>query len=282
MIGTNVYLQVSKINVSRNITDLHLCRLGVRIAVAKIHMVDIFLNSMKTLAVSIAFNEDKKIGSVLDRFENGYVDEIAVVDDGSTDKTADVIREKGATLLSHKCRSGAGSAIRTAIRYGQEKGYDILVILAGNDKDRPVEISRLTNPIINDGYDFIQGSRYLKGGEFGAMPFYRRLATGIIHPWLFSLVTLKRITDSTNGFRAIRLSVFDDERINIWQHWLFSNMEYYLSVKVVLLGYKVKEVPVLKLYPQNAAYKEYTKVKPFWGWIDKIKPLFFLTLGFKK
>ena len=236
---------------------------------------------MKTLAVSIAFNEDKKIGSVLDRFEDGFVDEIAVVDDGSTDKTADVIREKGATLLSHECRSGAGSAIRTAIRYGQEKGYDILVILAGNDKDRPVEISRLTNPIINDGYDFIQGSRYLKGGEFGAMPFYRRLATGIIHPWLFSLVTLKRITDSTNGFRAIRLSVFDDERIDIDQEWLDKyELEPYIFFKAIKLGYKVKEVPVTKIYPDKAL--GYTKMKPFSGWWSILRPIVLLGLGLKR
>jgi len=236
---------------------------------------------MRVLAVSIAFNEERKIGAVLDRFCDGLVDEIAVVDDGSMDETADVIRAKGATLLSHDRQSGAGAAIRTAISHGREKGYDILVILAGNDKDRPAEIPRLTEPIIHDGYDFVQGSRYLKGGAYGAMPFYRRLATGMIHPWLFSLVTRWWITDSTNGFRAIRLSIFDDKRIDIDQKWLDKyELEPYIFYKAIKLGYRVKEVPVTKIYPDKAL--GYTKMKPFSGWWSILRPIVLLGLHLKK
>ena len=236
---------------------------------------------MKVLAVPIAFNEEKKIGSVLDRFVPGLVDEIAVVNDASTDRTPDIIREKGATLLTHDRRSGAGAAIRTAIRYAQQHAFDVLVVIAGNDKDRPTEIPRLLEPIRKDGYDFVQGSRYLKGGEYGKMPFYRRLATGMMHPWLFSLITRQWITDSTNGFRAIRLSLFDDERIDIDQDWLDAyELEPYIFFKAIRLGYKVKEVPVTKIYPPREL--GYTKMKPITGWWSILRPIFLLGLGMRK
>ena len=86
--------------------------------------------TLKVLAVPIAFNEEKKIGRVLDRFLPNIVDAIAVVDDASTDGTPQVIREKGAIHLRHERQSGAGAAIRTAIRYAREQGYDVIVILA--------------------------------------------------------------------------------------------------------------------------------------------------------
>ena len=236
---------------------------------------------MKVLAVPIAFNEEKKIGSVLDRFVPGLVDEIAVVNDASTDRTPDIIREKGATLLTHDRRSGAGAAIRTAIWYAQQHAFDVIVIIAGNDKDRPTEIPRLLAPIQDDEFDFVQGSRYLKGGEYGKMPFYRRLATGMVHPWLFSLVSGMRITDSTNGFRAIRLSLFDDTRINLNQDWLDAyELEPYIFYKAIRLRYKVKEVPVTKIYPPRAL--GYTKMKPITGWWSILRPLILLGLRIRK
>lgn len=236
---------------------------------------------MKTLAASIAFNEEKKIGSVLDRFTPGLVDEIVVVNDASTDRTAEVIREKGATLLSHDRRRGAGAAIRTAIRYAQQRGYDVIVILAGNDKDRPSEIPRLLAAIRDEGCDFVQGSRYLKGGEFGKMPVYRRLATGYVHPLLFSLAAHRRITDSTNGFRAMRLSLFNDPRINLDQEWLDAyELEPYVFYKAIRLGYKVREVAVTKIYPPKSL--GYTKMKPVTGWWSILRPVFLLGFGVKK
>ncbi|MCU0252588.1 MAG: glycosyltransferase family 2 protein [Vicinamibacterales bacterium] len=162
--------------------------------------------ALRVLAASIAHNEASKIGRVIERFPPGLVDRIVVVDDASTDETPKVAAEKGAVILTHAQRSGAGAAIRTAIKYAMAEGFDVLVVLAGNDKDRPPEIERLLAPIAGDGYDFVQGSRYLKGGDFGNMPFYRQLATRYMHPLLFSLFVGRRFTDTTNGFRAIRLS----------------------------------------------------------------------------
>lgn len=237
--------------------------------------------SMKILAVPVAFNEEKKIGRVLDRFTSGLADEILVIDDASTDNTPQVIIEKGAKIISHKKRSGVGAAIRTAIKYARENRFDVIVVLAGNDKDRPTEIPRLIKPIVEEGYDFIQGSRYLPGGDYGNMPFYRQIATRIVHPLLFSIFTGRRITDSTNGFRAVRLSIFDDPRIDIDQDWLDKyELEPYIMYKAIKLGYKFKEAPVTKIYPPKEL--GYTKMKPITGWWSILRPIFLLGLGIKK
>ena len=239
------------------------------------------MSRLRVLAAPIAYNEEKKIGSVLQRFEGVKVDELLLLDDASTDGTRAVAEKMGVRVLSHRKRSGVGAAIRTAIEYARAQQFNILVILAGNDKDRPGEIHRLTGPIVNEGYDFIQGSRYLPGGNFGNMPFYRQILTRYVHPFLFSLVTGRRITDSTNGFRAMRLSIFDNSKINLHQGWLDQyELEPYLYFKAIKLGYKVKEVPVTKIYPPKQL--GYTKMKPITGWWSILRPLFLLGLGLKK
>ncbi len=235
---------------------------------------------MRTIAAVIAFDEEKKIGSVLDRFVPGLVDEVVVVDDGSSDATASVSRSKGATVLPHDRRRGVGAAIRTAINYARGRWYDVLVVLAGNDKDRPSEIPRLVRPIEEDMCHFVQGSRYLKGGEHGGMPLYRRVATRAIHPVLFSMAVRRRITDSTNGFRALKLVLFDDERMAIDQPWLDKyELEPYLFFKAIRLGYKVVEVPVTKIYPPSEL--GYTKMTVA-GWWSILRPVIYLGLGIKR
>ncbi len=237
--------------------------------------------AFRVLAASIAHNEASKIGRVIERFPPGLVNRIVVVDDASTDETPRVAAGKGAVILTHAQRSGAGAAIRTAIRYAMAEGFDVIVVLAGNDKDRPPEIARLLEPIAERGYDFVQGSRYLKGGDFGNMPFYRQLATRYVHPLLFSLFVGRRFTDTTNGFRAIRLSALRDPRVDLDQPWLDRyELEPYVFFKLCRLGYKVTEVPVTKIYPPHEL--GYTKMKPITGWWSILRPVFLLGLGIKR
>jgi dolichol-phosphate mannosyltransferase len=203
------------------------------------------------------------------------------MDDGSTDGSMETLRGTRAQILSNEKNQGIGSAMRRVLFYARDKGYAVSVIMAGNNKDDPTQIPRLVEPILKDGFDFVQGSRYLKGGDHGNMPLYRRLATQFVHPILFSIITRRRITDSTNGFRAFRLKLLDDERINIQQEWLNKyELEPYLFFKAIRLGYKVKEVPVTKIYPPRAL--GYTKMKPITGWWSILRPLFYLGLGLRK
>lgn len=236
--------------------------------------------SLKVMAFAPATNEVGKIEHVVRKVPRDQVAEMVVYDDGSTDGTGEVARQEGATVLRAEERKGVGRAIREGIRHARAGGFDVMVVMAGNDKDDPSEIGRLLDAI-REGCDFVQGSRYLPGGGFGNMPFYRTVATRLVHPLLFSLITRTRITDSTNGFRAFRLSLFDDPAIDIEQEWLDQyELEPYIFYKAIMQGYRVREVPVHKIYPDWK--KGYTKMKPITGWWSILRPLVYLALGLRK
>jgi len=236
----------------------------------------------RVVAMPIAFNEARKIESVLERFEKLETPvDLAVFDDGSTDETPEVVRSRGHNLVRHERQQGVGAAIRSAFVWAREHGYDVCVIMAGNDKDRPAEIPRLVDPIARGEADLVQGSRYLKGGDFGNMPLYRRVTTQYIHPLLFSLAARRRMTDTTNGFRAVRLTMLDDERMRLDQEWLDRyELEPYLLFTAIRLGYSVVERPVTKIYPP--AELGYTKMKPITGWWSILRPIVYLGLGLRK
>lgn len=238
--------------------------------------------NQRIIVMAPCYNEELKIGEVVRRIQmmpDKVVDEILVIDDGSTDQSVATVKKLGATVLSLGSVIGVGAALRAGFEYAQKKNYDVVVVMAGNNKDEPNEIPALIEPIIDHGYDFVQGSRFLKKQNFGHMPLYRKVATRI-HPLLFSLVTGKKVTESTNGFRAFRTQLLKDERIKLSQTWLDQyELEPYLYFKVVTLGYKTGEVACTKTYPPKKI--GYTKMKPLVGWWSILRPLILLRLGIK-
>jgi dolichol-phosphate mannosyltransferase len=230
---------------------------------------------LKVVLIAPVWDEEKKIGEVVRRAPRDVVDEVLVVDDGSTDRSPDVAREQGATVLLMGRTVGVGAALRAGFMWARERAFDVIVVCAGNNKDFPEEIPRLLDPIV-DGADFVQGSRFAKGGKSGGMPLYRQFATRL-HPILFSLASGKWVSESTNGFRAFRTKLLDDARIKLDQSWLDEyELEPYLYWKAIRLGYRTCEVPVTKIYPPKAI--GYTKMKPITGWWSMLRPIVLLAL----
>ena len=236
---------------------------------------------LRVLAMAPVLDEEAKIGAVVRRVPREVVDEVLVIDDGCTDRSPDVARAEGATVLSMGRRVGVGAGIRAGFRYAVEHGYDVAVVMAGNNKDSPEEIPALLEPIADKRAVFVQGSRFLKrDANFGPMPLYRRLATRL-HPLLFSLAARKRVTESTNGFRAVHRSVLSDPRIRLDQEWLDEyELEPYLYLRTLQLGLPTAEVPVTKVYPPKALGQ--TKMKPIVGWWSILRPVFWLGLGLRR
>ena len=171
--------------------------------------------------------------------------------------------------------------MKEVFQYALDREYDVLVIHAGNDKDEPKEIPLLLDPIVKGEADFVQGSRYLGGGGFGNMPKYRVFSTRVLHPLAFSLAARKRVTESTNGFRAFRTALLRDPRIDWRQTWLDRyELEPYLLLKAIRLGYRHCEVPVTKIYPPHE--HGYTKMRPIIDWWSILRPVVYLGLGLKK
>lgn len=235
----------------------------------------------KYLAATAVFNEGQKIRRALKKFNDYGSYDVLIIDDGSTDGAlSNAGKEFPLTVIRNETNRGAGHAVRQIIGYAKTRGYEAIFFFSGNDKDDPEDIKKLKGAI-EEGYDFVQGSRYLTGGVSGGVPFYRKIATRLIHPVLFSLITGMKITDSTNGFRGVRVSLCADARMDINQPWLDRyELEPYLFYKAIKLGYKVKEVPVRKIYPPKN--EGYTKMKPFSGWWSILRPLVYLGLGIKR
>jgi len=242
--------------------------------------------SLRKIAIIPIYNHTGNMAKVLPKFRDKIVDEICIVLDCGTQYDLDHIR-KAATkigtpvhVIVNRERKGVGYAIREGIDYALDKEYDVAVVMAGNNKDNPREIPRLLKPILREGYDYVQGSRFLPGGKRVKNPFFRGVFSRLF-PFFWTLFTNVRCTDVTNGFRAYRLRIFSDRRINIWQDWLDSyQLEYYIHYKVLSLGYKVREVPVSKVYPHRHK-GGYSHISPLRDWWKIVGPLVYLKLGVK-
>ena len=125
------------------------------------------------------------------------------------------------------------------------------------------------------------GSRFLADGRYGGdMPLYRKAATRL-HPLLVSLFCGRRVTESSNGYRAMRVGVLDDPRIDLDRRWLDGyRLEVYLLMKLLKLGYRTAEVPVSKIYPPKAAGN--TKMRPVLDWWQMLAPIFVVGLGIER
>jgi dolichol-phosphate mannosyltransferase len=236
---------------------------------------------LRVIAMAPVLDEELKIGEVVRRTPRDVVDDLLVLDDGSTDRSAEVAREGGARVISMGRVAGVGAALRVGYAEAVRGGYDVAVVMAGNNKDSPEEIPRLLDPIADGRADFVQGSRFLeRGADFGEMPCYRRVATRL-HPLLFSLVTGRRVTESTNGFRAIHRRVLEDERLDLEQAWLDEySLEPYLYIRAIQLGHRTLEASVSKVYPPKRIGQ--TKMKPIIGWWSILKPVLLVGLRLKK
>jgi len=226
-----------------------------------------------------AYNEGEKLSLTLSRHPKKRNYDLLVVDDGSNDDSIQKI-PSDVLLVKNNKNMGIGFSMKLFFKYALTNSYEIIVIQAGNNKDDPLEIPKLIDPILNNRADFVQGSRFLKGGFYGNTPIYRIFATKFIHPFLFSLATGKKVTESTNGFRAFRVRLLKDKKINWQQSWLDKyELEPYLLYKAIKLGYRHIEVPVNKIYPKKGI--SYSKMKPLIGWWSILKPIFYLWLGIK-
>jgi dolichol-phosphate mannosyltransferase len=233
---------------------------------------------LRAVCVIPALNEQGKVGRLVERFPKDAVEQVVVVDDGSSDATAAEARAAGAHVISHDKRRGVGAAIRTGIDHALEHGFDVVVVMGGDDQDDPAEIAVLLAPIERGEADFVQGSRRLEGRRTVDMPLFR-LVTTKAYSVLFRLLTGFRSTDATNGFRAFSTDVVRDERVRLHQTWLDTyELEPYLLFQAIRYGWRVREAPVTKSYHRDLGY---SKMLPGRDWWRLLRPIIFLRLGIR-
>ncbi len=239
---------------------------------------------MRRVAIIPVFREIGKIGTVIERFTAESVDEVCLVVDDPDEtirKEIDEARKRAQvqiTIIENPTRNGIGFAIKEGYRHALSLGFDLIVVMAGNGKDDPREIPRLTEPITQNGFDYVQGSRFLPGGRGEKTPFLRGIFTRLF-PFVWTFLTGVRCTEVTNGFRAYRASILEDSEINVWQDWLNGyELEYYLHYKVLTRGYRFTERPVSKIY-SHAKRESYSHISPLRDWQQIVGPIVLLRLG---
>lgn len=200
--------------------------------------------------------------------------DIIVADGGSTDGATEParLRTLGVNTLLTKTGPGKLSAqMRMALAYCCARGYAGVIVMDGNNKDDPAAIAQFTKAL-DEGWDHIQGSRFIPGGQAIHTPWSRWLAIRLVHAPLVSLSAGFRYTDTTNGFRAYSRRLLTDERVAPFRDEFSAyELHYYLAIRAARLGLRVKEVPVTRAYP--ATGKTPTKIHGLGGNLRVLRTL---------
>jgi glycosyltransferase involved in cell wall biosynthesis len=160
------------------------------------------LTDLRRVAVVPAFNEENSIGRVIDEiraFDHGF--EVVVVDDGSTDRTAQLAAERGAVVLKLAFNLGIGGAMQTGYRYAFEHGFELAVQIDGDGQHDPRELPAIVKPLLEDEADMVVGSRFIGPTAYRGT-FMRRMGIRLFAR-IVSVLVRQRVTDTTSGFRAL-------------------------------------------------------------------------------
>lgn len=206
--------------------------------------------------------------------------DIVICDGGSTDGSLEErkLRKLSVnTLLVKKDKGKQGAQLRMGIYWALRRGYRGVITIDGNHKDSIEDIPRFIRKL-EEGYDLVQGSRFVRGGRAINTPFVRNIAVRLIHAPVISLTAGQRFTDTTNAYRAYSARYLSDERVAPLRD-IFMTYELlaYLSVRATQLGYRACEIPVTRAYPRRG--KTPTKISFLKGNSELMKILFRNFLG---
>ena len=204
------------------------------------------MNTIKIVAVIPAYNEETTIGSVV-LSTRQHVLRALVVDDGCTDRTAEMAQLAGAQVVSHLENLGKGAALKTGFRAARDA--DIIVTLDSDGQHRPSEIPKLLEPILSGEADVVNGSRYLNGDQTET-PGYRRVGQNVLDI-ATNLGGKMEITDSQSGFRAFHKNSFPAFK--------FRSMDYSIESEMLIdasqAGLRIQEVDISVRYGEDHKHK---------------------------
>ena len=190
-------------------------------------------------------NEGERIIKELKRARHfnvtDYAD-IAICDGGSEDGCTEEnrLRRLGVNTLLVKQDTGKqGAQLRMGIWWALQRGYHGIITIDGNNKDSIEDVPHFIEKL-KEGYDLVQGSRFIKGGRAIRTPFIRLLSIRLIHAPVISLTARHRFTDTTSAYRAYSAAYLQGERVSPLRD-IFMTYELlaYLSVRATQLGYRV-------------------------------------------
>jgi len=222
-------------------------------------------------------NEGERIYKELHRAKKNHVSDFAdivICDGGSTDGCTEETKLRQLdvnTLLVKQDVGKQGAQLRMGIWWAIQRGYKGIITIDGNNKDSIEDVPRFIEKL-EEGYDFIQGSRFVKGGRAINTPFVRTVSVKLIHAPIISLTAGQRFTDTTNAYRAYSMRYLTDERVQpLRDVFMTYELLAYLSVRATQIGMKACEIPVTRAYPAKG--KTPTKISFFKGNSELMKIL---------
>lgn len=223
-------------------------------------------------------NEGQRIKTELLIAQKHSIDKICdiiICDGGSTDGCTDnrLLKSLGVNTLLTKLDVGKqGAQLRMGFWWALNRGYQGVITIDGNNKDSIEDVNKFIEKL-DQGYDFIQGSRFITGGRALNTPFLRLISVKLIHAPIISLTAKNKFTDTTNAYRAHSKKYLENPKVKPFRD-IFMTYELlaYLSVRASQIGLKVCEVPVSRIYPKGE--KTPTKISPIKGNSELLKILF--------
>ena len=212
---------------------------------------------MRKLAIIPIYNEELSIGDTIDKVRP-YVDGIVVVDDGSTDNSAEIVKSKGVTVIRIKPNRGKGMALYIGAKYFLKSDYDVMFTIDGDGQHNPIYISKFME-IFEENPDcgMVIASRFGTIDWVKNMPFLRKISNLLSRFGLWILYGGYNIEDPQNGFRAFRKSAvkhLDFSPINMQKRFGFE-AETMILIEARVKGVKVKHVHIPSLYFEDRISK---------------------------
>lgn len=232
------------------------------------------------LVIPVLNEGDRIRGQLRDLAALSHPVDVIIADGGSTDGSLEPDFLRGMGVCARLTKTGPGrlsAQLRMAYAWALRKGYEGLLTVDGNGKDGMKAISLFLEKL-GEGYDYVQGSRYHPDGEHQNTPLERTLANRLIHAPLLSLAGGKRLTDTTNGYRAYSARYLLDPRVQPFRN-VFVDYEllFYLTVRAGQLRFRITEVPVSRRYPPSGTTP--TKINGFFGKLGVLKQTARAALG---
>ncbi len=210
------------------------------------------------LLIIPAYNEEENVAKVLDSIKAQKLEiDIMVINDGSTDKTTDIVENMGVKVLDMHYNSGYGVVCQTGFKYALKKGYKYVLQMDSDGQHRAEDLYKLIDELKKGESDIVIGSRFLEKNNY-KFGFLKKIATGI---FIFAIKksTGTKITDPSSGFQGLNRRAFE----------VYSKMDNYpedypdadVIMKMLLNGFRIKEIPAIFL-PRTAGTSMHTGLKP--------------------
>ena len=231
----------------------------------------------RSIVIIPCYNEEATIGKIIFKARN-FVNEVLVIDDGSSDNTKKIARDMGATVITHKTNKGKSAGIKTGFKYALNNNYDYVITMDGDAQHDPNEIPILLNNLKNNGHDITLGIRY---GNSTEMPLWRKFGKRVLD-YATSFGNGGFVTDSQCGFRAFNKKAIENilprlkgNSFSVESEQLIRAYEIGLKIECQLISCRYKDLNTSKKTPTSHGISVLTYIL----WLSAVrKPLIYLAL----